>query len=64
MTESNNKKLIDASWYGHLETVKYLVEQGADIHANGGEALALASEKGHQDIADYLKKKKERELIR
>ena len=44
--------------YGHLEVVKYLVEQGADIHAHdydGPDAsLRMASENGHLDVVDYL----------
>ena len=33
-----------ASENGHLETVKYLVSQGADVRANDDYAVRLASE--------------------
>jgi ankyrin repeat protein len=39
---------------GHLEMVKYLVEQGADIHAKDDSALRWSAEKGHLDVVDYL----------
>ena len=43
-----------ASQDGHLIIVKYLVEQGADIHYNQSQALPLASENGHLTIVKYL----------
>jgi hypothetical protein len=36
---------------GHLKVVKYLVEKGGYISS---DLVGIASEKGHQDIADYL----------
>ena len=44
-------------YFGHLEKVKYLVENGADInskYANGSTALMHAAEKGHLEIVKYL----------
>jgi len=46
--------LINNSQYGHLETVKYLVSLGADIHANNDEAIQQASRYGHLKIVKYL----------
>ncbi len=46
-----------ASYYGHIEIFKYLVElkpDGANIHAYDDAALRWASEEGHLDIVKYL----------
>ena len=43
-----------ASSNGHLEVVKYLVEQGADIHANDDLSLISASNNGHLELVKYL----------
>ena len=40
----DNEALIEASYFGHLEVVKYLEERGADIH------LIWASENGHLEV--------------
>jgi ankyrin repeat protein len=51
--------LIYASFYGRLEVVKYLVEDGkADVNIKtntGWTALMLASKFGRLDIVKYLK---------
>ena len=39
---------------GHLETVKYLVSQGADVRANDDYAVQWASENGHLETVKYL----------
>lgn len=50
--------LIYAAWEGHLDIVKYLVEeQGANIkiiNDKGGNAIKYAGLANHQDIVDYL----------
>ena len=46
---NRNEKLIDASSNGHTETVKVLLEHGADVHANNDGALRSASYKGHTE---------------
>lgn len=51
---SDEAPLITASEYGYLDMVKYLVEHGADIHANNDEALFLARQNGHHEVANYL----------
>ena len=42
-TENKNEALIDAAKRGHLEYVKSLIENGADIHADDDYALRLAA---------------------
>ena len=39
---------------GHLEVVVYLVEHGANIHADNDYAIRLASENGHLEVVRYL----------
>ncbi len=54
---NNEAALRMASYNGHIEVVKYLVElkpDGADIHALGDQALRLASENGHIKVVKYL----------
>ena len=43
-----NKRRID------LSTIKELVEQGADIHADDDLALRWAAENGHLEVVKYL----------
>ena len=47
-------QLIEASIDGDLDKVKYLVENGADVHADNDYALCLSAENGHFDIVKYL----------
>ena len=49
-----NEKLFGAAANGHLDTVKYLVSQGADIQAYNDSALRLAAKNGHYLILSYL----------
>ena len=46
--------LIEASKIGNLKTVKYIVEQGADINALHNAALIEASKKGNLEIIKFL----------
>jgi len=46
--------LINAIEQGYFPVVKYLTENGADIHANREEALIKASTKGYISIVRYL----------
>ena len=49
--------LPKAAYYGHLEIVKYLVENGADINAKDYEeftSLIRASINGHLEVVKYL----------
>ena len=50
----NYTPLSIASEKGHLEVVKYLVGQGADVRAQYDYALRYASLNGHLDIVKYL----------
>ena len=54
--DMNDKALRLASKYGHLDVVKFLHKEGADIHSNNGYALQLASSNGHLDVVKYLVK--------
>ncbi|XP_017781821.1 PREDICTED: ankyrin repeat domain-containing protein 17-like isoform X2 [Nicrophorus vespilloides] len=49
--------LMEAAQEGHLELVKYLLENSANVHAQtqtGDTALTYACENGHTDVADLL----------
>lgn len=49
-----NRQLQLATEHGYFEGVKYLVEQGADIHAEHEAALQDAAAEGHLKIVKYL----------
>ncbi|XP_050430101.1 ankyrin repeat domain-containing protein 17 isoform X3 [Adelges cooleyi] len=49
--------LMEAAQEGHLDLVRYLLECGADVHAqttSADTALTYACENGHTDVADLL----------
>ena len=48
--------LIKVVWHGHLDVVKYLVSQGADVNEakNGWTPLHRAAARGHLDVVKYL----------
>jgi ankyrin repeat protein len=49
---------LEAAANGDVEIVKLLVAHGADLHSRtdaGKSALDFAQEKGHQELADYLR---------
>ncbi|MEI0445998.1 ankyrin repeat domain-containing protein [Brachyspira intermedia] len=51
-------ELLEAIKNDDLETLKSLIEKGADINAKDDSnitALMLASEKGHLEVAEFLK---------
>ncbi|AQN68735.1 ankyrin repeat protein [Saudi moumouvirus] len=45
---------MSACFRGHLDVVKYLIKNGADVHANNDRALELASECDYKKIVKYL----------
>ena len=45
-----------ASKYGRIDVVKVLLEAGADVHAEDDWALRRASESGHTEVVNLLKK--------
>ena len=54
-SEDEEDALQRASEKGHLEVVKYLVEEcRANVHADNDWALRLASENGHLEVVKYL----------
>ncbi|GFU39754.1 ankyrin repeat and KH domain-containing protein 1 [Nephila pilipes] len=49
--------LMEAAQEGHIELVRYLISQGANVNATtatGDTALTYACENGHTDVADLL----------
>ena len=46
-----------ASYYGHLDIVKYLIKKGANPNLKTWyqTATTMASLGGHSDVVDYLK---------
>ena len=52
--EFENQALIWASAYGHTETVKLLLDAGADLHIFDGCALLYASVNGHHETVKLL----------
>lgn len=49
--------LMEAAQEGHLDLVRFLLETGANVHAQtqtGDTALTYACENGHTDVADVL----------
>ena len=49
--------LIKACKSGDIKKVKYLIDKGADIHADYDHALRLATYYGHLEVVKYLVKK-------
>ncbi len=53
--QTRDDALIVAAEYGHLETVKYLIESaGADVHAGHDSAFLWACRNGSLALVDYL----------
>ncbi len=51
---SQFKELQDAVLHGDLETIKLLVQEGADIHAQDNYALNTSADRGYLPIVKYL----------
>ena len=49
-----NEELLWASMEGHLEVVRLLIENGADVSVKDDVALRLASRYGHLEVAKLL----------
>jgi|SRR3989338_961544 len=56
MDKIEGKLLIIASQKGKIAYVKFLIENGADVHAMNDEALRWASENGHFEVVRFLVK--------
>ena len=54
MSENTDGLLMLFAARGDVETVRYLLEHGADIHAKDVLALILASGNGHRDVVELL----------
>jgi len=54
MSVSQNQALQLAAAGGHLETVRFLHQNGADLRAEGDAALRLAAAGGHLETVRYL----------
>ena len=54
--QDKDTALVEASKNGYTDIVKYLVKEGANIHAYRDSALVMASEYGHLDIVNVLLK--------
>jgi len=50
----NNSAICEASYYGHLEIVKFLVENGADICARNNDPVCWAATNSHFEIVKFL----------
>ena len=58
ITKNGNSALIIASYKGHKEIVKILLNYKADINqkdSRGENALAIARKRGYKEIEDILK---------
>jgi ankyrin repeat protein len=56
---SGGTPLAHAAWFGHVDTVKLLIEKGADLNAkknDGGTPVLLATWNKHPEVAEILKK--------
>jgi len=57
--EGNATPLCHAAWFGHADTAQLLINRGADVNAkksDGASVLTLATERGHKDLVEMLKK--------
>ena len=50
----NDKALIEAVYDGDLKTIKYLIEQGADIHAQNDQSLKYSAKNENLEIIKYF----------
>ena len=50
----NDAAIQLASYFGHLDVVRYLVSQGANINTDDNYAVRSASWRGHLDVVAYL----------
>lgn len=52
-----DKKLLYAAQWGHLDDVIEALDRGADIHAGEDSAIWWAANRGKLDVVEYLHKK-------
>ena len=51
---NQNRCLQDAAEHGHLAIVEYLLQNGADVHADNDRALRISSYRGHLPVVKCL----------
>lgn len=57
--ESNNSTALHAaSFFGHADVVKRLLEVGASVHTRNGHGLTAEQEANNQEIKDLFKQHK------
>ena len=62
-TKTNRPLLHDSACQGHLDTIRYLIEQkfipvdSIDTHGHKVTALHMACREGHEDVVQYLVQK-------
>jgi ankyrin repeat protein len=49
-----NEGLTQACVFGNLETIQYLIENGADVHVHENTPLMIAIDQGHLNVVQYL----------
>ena len=54
MHAQNDNALVNASRKGHLETVRLLLDRGADVHARNDHALRFAAQRGRLETVRLL----------
>ena len=57
-TDNGETALMEATEWGRLKAVRFLVNKGADVNTpdnSGRTPLRLAKEKGLQEVVDFLK---------
>ena len=52
--DNSNKSLWDASYYGGLDVITYLIERGANVHYKHNIALKHAVSNGDKEMIKYL----------
>lgn len=53
----SNGALLESCYFGHITVVHHLMKNNIDIHTHNGLAAAIAIEKGHSSIFEYLVRK-------
>ena len=49
-----NQDLVNFARHGRLDVVKYLIENGADVHTIDDQVLKLSVDNGHLEVVKFL----------